>query len=461
MSGEAATEVLAVEEVPAAPVVEVVAEPVAVEAPEPVVEEAAPAVAEEATVPVVEEVSVVVEEVATSVVEAVEEVAAVVEDVVEDIAAIILPVAEELISIAPVVEEEAPPPAVADEKIEVLAPVEEAAPLAEEVPAIPEPAIADISGTVTPSLIAVLVDEGITPSVPEPVSIVEEVKKMAPPKYADLGKEAKDLFGKNFHLGTVQLKATTKSSEGCEFATEGSHDTSTGSTTASFETKFKYEPYGLSFTKKWDTDNLISSKIGLDSKLLKGLTLDLDTTLAPTSGKKTALVKASYQHGDLLHANADLDFGDLSAPTIRASAVAAYKGWHAGYHLSYDTANKSVVNNNFSLAYKKGDLVLHTSVLNGTNYTGSIHHQVSEKLSTAALVQYASGGSATSFGLCGNYVVDDSARVKAKLDNNLCLGLSYVQKLQPGLELTLSGLVNGKSLEKGGHKIGLSLNFDA
>lgn len=37
---------------------------------------------------------------------------------------------------------------------------------------------------------------------------------MAPPKYDDLGKEAKDLINKNFHFGVVKLEGKTKAKNG-------------------------------------------------------------------------------------------------------------------------------------------------------------------------------------------------------------------------------------------------------
>ena len=52
-------------------------------------------------------------------------------------------------------------------------------------------------------------------------------------------------------------------------------------------------------------------------------------------------------------------------------------------------------------------------------------------------------------------------RLQAKLDNGLRLGISYVQNLRPGIQLTMSSLLNAKSLENGGHKLGLSLNLSA
>ena len=37
---------------------------------------------------------------------------------------------------------------------------------------------------------------------------------MAPPKYADLGKDAKDLLNKNYHFGVVKLEGKTCAANG-------------------------------------------------------------------------------------------------------------------------------------------------------------------------------------------------------------------------------------------------------
>lgn len=37
---------------------------------------------------------------------------------------------------------------------------------------------------------------------------------MAPPKFDDLGKEAKDLCNKNFHFGVIKLEGKTKTKNG-------------------------------------------------------------------------------------------------------------------------------------------------------------------------------------------------------------------------------------------------------
>jgi len=281
---------------------------------------------------------------------------------------------------------------------------------------------------------------------------------MAPPKFDDLGKEAKDLINKNFHFGVVKLEAKTKASNGVDFTTEGNHNTDTGNVAGSLETKFKYADYGITFSEKWNTDNIIATTISVDNKIANGLKVDFDTTFAPITGKKSAKVKSSYKSCEFLHTTADIDF-DFAGPTLHGSGVFAYKGWHAGYQASYDTANSKLTANNVSLTYKDGDFVLHSGIVDASKYIGSVHHQVNENLSAAALLQWTSGSSTSNFTVCGKYTVDDQTYIKAKLDNNLRLGCSYVQSLRPGIQLTMSCLVNAKSLEAGGHKLGLSLNF--
>jgi len=282
---------------------------------------------------------------------------------------------------------------------------------------------------------------------------------MAPPKFDDLGKEAKDLVNKNFHFGVIKLEAKTKTANGVEFTTDGSHNTDTGTVNGALETKFKYADYGVTFSEKWTTDNVISTHVSIDNKIANGLKVDFDTTFAPVSGKKTAKVKSAYQH-EHIHTTTDVDF-DFAGPTIKGSAVFGYKGWHAGYQASYDTANSKLTANNVSLTYKDGDFVIHSGIVDATKYNGSVHHQVNSQLTAAAQLQWTAGSNTSALTVAGKYTIDKETFMKAKLDNNLRLGLSYVHKIKPGVQLTLSSLINGKSLDEGGHKLGLSLNFDA
>ena len=51
--------------------------------------------------------------------------------------------------------------------------------------------------------------------------------------------------------------------------------------------------------------------------------------------------------------------------------------------------------------------------------------------------------------------------MQAKVNNQGQIGLAYAQNLRTGVKLSLSGLLEGKNLNAGGHKLGVSLEFDS
>jgi len=277
---------------------------------------------------------------------------------------------------------------------------------------------------------------------------------MAPQKFADLGKEARDLINKNFHNGLFKIEVNHASENGVKFKTEGSHNTENGDVAASLETKMA-APYGIAVTKKWHTDNVLTSTIGVQDKLAPGLKIDLDTTVAIATNKTAMKLKTAYAH-EMVHATVDMDVA--ASPTFNVSAVAAYQGLHAGAQAAIGE-NFKLVSNNFGLAYKAGDLIINAG-MSGPKYTGSIHHSINKDLTAAAAVEY-SADAGSSLTLCAKFAADEHTAVKAKVDNNLRFGCAYMQTLRPGVTLTGSGLVNLKALDQGGHKIGLMLNFDA
>jgi len=284
---------------------------------------------------------------------------------------------------------------------------------------------------------------------------------MAPPKFDDLGKAARDLISKNFHFGVVNIEAKMKATNGYLFTTKGKHNTDTGGVGGGIETEMNVAD-GLKFKETWSTDNVINSTLTVDPKLLKGVKVDLETSFAPDSGKMGGKVKTAYANCGYLNATADVDV-NLAGPTVQMSAVFGniphMDNVFVGCQASYDTANAKLGPQTIGFEWRSSDYVMCTAVYDSTRYVGSIHHQVNDKLMAGALLNWNSATADSNITFCGKYAIDDSTYMKAKLDNNLLLGLSYVQKIREGVDLTLSGLVNAKA--GAGHKLGLSLNFDA
>ncbi|XP_077481708.1 non-selective voltage-gated ion channel VDAC2-like [Stigmatopora argus] len=280
-----------------------------------------------------------------------------------------------------------------------------------------------------------------------------------PPPYADLGKSAKDIFNKGYGFGLVKLDVKTKSSNGVEFITCGSSNVDTSKVIGTLETKYKWADRGVTFTEKWTTENTLGTEICIEDRITKGFKLNFNTTFSPNTGKKSGKIKTAYKR-EYLHAGVDVDLA-LAGPTIHGAAVTGYEGWLAGYQMSLDMAKSKILQSNFAIGYKTGDFQLHTNVNNGCEFGGSIYQKVNEQLETAVDLAWAAGSNGTRFGIAAKYQLDSSASISAKVNNASLVGFGYSQTLRPGMKLVLSALVDGKSINAGGHKLGLGLELEA
>uniref|UniRef100_A0AAR2IU54 Non-selective voltage-gated ion channel VDAC2 n=2 Tax=Pygocentrus nattereri TaxID=42514 RepID=A0AAR2IU54_PYGNA len=297
-------------------------------------------------------------------------------------------------------------------------------------------------------------------NTPNPCGQPSQKTEMAvPPAYADLGKSAKDIFNKGYGFGLVKLDVKTKSANGVEFKTSGSSNIDTTKVNANLETKYKWDEYGLTFTEKWNTDNTLGTEITVEDQITKGLKLAFDTTFSPNTGKKSGKVKTAYKR-EFLNVGCDVDF-DFAGPTIHAAGVLGYEGWLAGYQMTFDSAKSKMTRNNFAIGYKTGDFQLHTNVNDGSEFGGSVYQKVNGNLETAVNLAWTAGNNSTRFGIAAKYQLDSSASISAKVNNSSLVGVGYTQTLRPGVKLTLSALVDGKSFNSGGHKLGLGLELEA
>lgn len=281
---------------------------------------------------------------------------------------------------------------------------------------------------------------------------------MAPPSYSDLGKSAKDLFSKGFNYGFQKLDVKTKTENGVKFTTKLSNNSDTGRANGELSTEYKYSDYGLSLKEKWTTDNELTSEVTIEDKLAEGLKFTFETSFRPTTGKKNGKVKSAYKN-DYVNMNCDVDF-DFSGPTIHGAAVAGYKGYLAGYQMSFDTSKSKLAKSNFALGYTAGDFTLHTTVIDAAEFAGSVHQKVNKEVETGVNLSWTPGSNACKFDIGGKYNLDKETSVSAKVNNNGQLGFGYSQNIRDGVKLTLSSLVEAKNINAGGHKLGLGIEFD-
>jgi hypothetical protein len=280
-----------------------------------------------------------------------------------------------------------------------------------------------------------------------------------PPCYADLGKDARDLFSKGFNYGFFKMEAKTKTDSGVEFTTNGNSNHDSGKVNGSIETKYKWKEYGMTFSEKWNTDNTLGTEVTVEDQMLQGLKLAFDASFAPQTGKKTGKIKSAYKQ-DYVHGNCDVDF-DFAGPTVHGALTLGYNGFLAGYQMAFDTAKSRLSRNNFAVGYKAGDFTLHTAVNEGTEFAGSVYQKVNKNLDMGVQLTWNTGSSNTRFGIAAKYTPDNLTTFRAKVNNNSQLGLSFQHKLKDGVNMTLSSLVEAKNFNAGGHKVGLGLDFEA
>jgi len=283
-------------------------------------------------------------------------------------------------------------------------------------------------------------------------------RKMAvPPSYGDLGKAAKDLLNKGYNYGSAKLELKTKTANGVAVTAGGSSNLASGKISGNLETKYGCKDLGLSVTKKWNTDNVVSSEISVEDKLVGGLKLTLDSTLAVATGSKSGVVKAAFKKD---HINIGVDANLAKAPVINGSAVFGYQGILAGYQMAFDVGSSKLTKSNFAVGYGAGNLTFHTCVNNGNEIAGSLHQKHSDNLETALNVSYASGA-APAFALAAKMNVDKDLSIQAKVNTASQLGIAYSQVVKPGVKLTLSSMTDVKNFTAGGHQLGIGLDFAA
>lgn len=281
----------------------------------------------------------------------------------------------------------------------------------------------------------------------------------SPPSYGDLGKAARDTFDKGYDYPKVKLSLKTKTESGVEFDTSGTHDLDKSRTSGQLKTKLKFPDYGATFTESWNTSAEIESELVYEPSAISGLKLTLASSFLPSSGFRQARLKTNYRR-DYVNVDADVDL-QANGPVFKGSTVFMYNGWYAGYQMAYNTATAKLDANNVAAGYQGSDFTVHGSFANVADCITSVHHKVSDKTEVGLMTTYNLQTSNVSLGLAGKYIMEDGAALRTKVNNQGQIGISYSQDLRSGVKLTMSGLLEGRNIQAGGHKFGLALDFES
>lgn len=281
---------------------------------------------------------------------------------------------------------------------------------------------------------------------------------MAPPAYGDLGKASKDLFNKHYHYGLVKLNLKSKTPTGVEFVVNGVSNNDTGRVASSLETTYNIKSHGVILKQKWNTDNILVGEATAEDYLVSGLKLGLSTTFAPQSGKKTGKLNCTYK-SLFFNINNDVDF-DYTGVVFNGSGVFGYLGWLAGMKMTFDPTKNKLSKSNFAVGYQAPEFHVTGHLDDGQEFNCLIYQRLNEDLETGINVAWSSNSNVTKFGLGCHYRIDKESAIRAKINSSSQIGVSFIHRLRPGINLTLSTLMDAKNFSQGGHKLGLGFDLD-
>jgi len=281
---------------------------------------------------------------------------------------------------------------------------------------------------------------------------------MSPPTFADLGKQARDVFGKGYHVGVIKLDVKAKSDSGVEFNTSGTHVPSSGKVSANLETKYKCSDHGVTMSETWNSDNTLSTDITCEDKLAKGLKLVLANKFVPSTGQIKGAAKTTFK-ADCVTVNGESSL-DLS-PNMVGAGVFGYQNWLIGGQVGFDAAKSSLTKSNLAIGYVAKDFTLHTYCNDATHYGGSVYQKINKDLESAIDISFNPASNSSVFGLGCKLSTDRNSSVRAKFNSHGSLGLGYQHKLRDGVTVTLATVIDAKNLAGGDHKIGMGLEFSA
>lgn len=278
---------------------------------------------------------------------------------------------------------------------------------------------------------------------------------MAPPKYADLGKAAKDCLSKDFVVGDVKFEVSTKTSTGVAFKTVTTKNQKDGSVGGTCEAKYLYKPFNLEVTEKWNTSGVLLQTLSL-AGLADGLKIDNDTSYNTNNEAITSVVKVDYVQKQI-RTTADVN---LLKKVVNATSVFNHNQVYVGVQAAYDGAKGAVASKTVAASYIAPDFQFTTST-DGEKVSSTLHHRVSPHTTAAVAFGWKKGTNETDFALGAHFNLDPASFLKAKMTHTGQLTFGYTQVVSPNAKVSVGMNVDSKNLATDAHRLGFSLTLTA
>ncbi|KAM0790318.1 hypothetical protein ACM66B_003204 [Microbotryomycetes sp. NB124-2] len=291
-----------------------------------------------------------------------------------------------------------------------------------------------------------------------------------PPSWKDVGKSASDLLGKDYPLQGNQLEVKTRAPNNVAFKVAGTRDAKSNLIFGDIEGKYVDPKNGVTFTQTWTTSNVLKTQVELENQIAKGLKLDLQGSLFPATKDRAAQVTAIYKQPSL-HTRALLDV--FKGPTFTADAVVGRDGFLLGAESSYSVPSGAITRYAVAAGYAAPSytVTLH-GLANLSVFSASYYHKVNKDVEAGAKAIWDSKSTASSavgLEVGTKAYLDNTAFVKAKINNAGVLVLGYTQALRPGVKASFGVALDTQKLSEvsaagtgvSAHKVGTSLTFEA
>jgi len=281
---------------------------------------------------------------------------------------------------------------------------------------------------------------------------------MPPPVFTDLGKPTQEIFDKSYILDVFKLTAKNRTCGALAMKTNLTHKFEDGSFRGDVEGSYPYPKHGLTYTKRWNTDNVIGLAAELANKIYPGLTLKVGGTFAPDTGLKTGEYSVIFKQ-DYAHASAKLTGGDQENMKVDTSLVLGYQGWLAGGRMEYDNTEGILKDHHIHVGHSYGQFQAHLFSKNFNLYTAKFFQRVSDRLEMALMFGCDLAENRRFYNLGCRYLLDDGVSLKVKVNNDSMVGLALENTLGGCIKLIFSCLIDGKKLNEGGHRFGLGVDM--
>lgn len=282
---------------------------------------------------------------------------------------------------------------------------------------------------------------------------------MAPPSFADLGKQARDLFNKGYNHGFLKFDSTTVSGQKGElqFKTGAAHNLTSQKLGGNLEVQYKVPEYGIVLTEKWNTENVLGTVLEVNDQFARGLKVTLDSSYTPHNAKRDGVIKTEWAN-DLFKINANMTL--QGGPLLQLSGVAVRQDWLLGVQTKFDVASNELKGTSVAFGRVTPEYALHSYTNDGREFGASLFHKVHRNFEVGAQVGWVVADQGTRFGLATKYNVSKDLILRAKVDNKSNVAVAATHDLTNGVKLTFTSsfsLLGG--IETANNKFGLGLEY--